>query len=198
MITIDLPISFLAGMGVAIAARDPGTGRIKNPDRAAAAGLAYQGLCLTPTILYFMTRFPDWEWNYFFAAGDFFFGMAAGAGGAVPPFWGAAGPFIFILLAAFTTASHMAGFALAARLIAHGRVRTARNTLAAVMVAVLITVAALADRALHVGTYHLYKSGNAPLFFDSGEFLVTLAVAGVVCGTPFIIVCCSLSFIRPP
>lgn len=186
MITIDFSISFMAGMGVALAARDT-NGRIHNPDRALAAGMTYQGFFLTPVILYFMTRFPDWEWNYFFDAREFFFGMMAGAGGALPPFSGAVGPLVFVLMAAFTIASHGAGFALAAWLSARGSGRAARNLLAAVAAAVLVTTVALADQALHVGTYHLYHNGAAPLIFESWEFLATLAAAGVVCGLPLLL-----------
>lgn len=197
MITIDFPISFVAGMGVALAARREASpspqsnarGRVAlaNPDRALAAGLTYQGLFLTPVILYFMTRFPDWEWNYFFDAQGFFFGPGADMGNAARTPSSAAGQVIFVLLAGFTAASHLLGFWLAQNLIAHGREKTARRILTAVVVAILVITAILADRALHVGSYHQYHHGQAALIFVNLEFLVTLAIAGLVCILPLLV-----------
>lgn len=168
MITIDGPISFLAGGGLALACREGK--KIIDRDRLFYRGMTFQATILTPVILFFMVRFPDWEWNYLFDARAFFFDNTASP-------WG------FVILAAATAAisgSFYLGFRASEYFIAQGRPKTALNMLGAVGALVAVIMAILHDQALHLGTLAEYRAGTATLLFLHVEFMVVQGVAGVL------------------
>ncbi|MBV1873773.1 MAG: hypothetical protein KUG80_03275 [Gammaproteobacteria bacterium] len=64
MITVGGPISFLIGGAVAYACRSATGDKVRDRDRTLTNGLILQSVVLTPVILFFMLRFPDWGWDY--------------------------------------------------------------------------------------------------------------------------------------
>ncbi|MEM9069603.1 MAG: hypothetical protein AAGE52_13910 [Myxococcota bacterium] len=169
MITIDAPISFLVGAALATARRDPEKPEVRNRDRLLHKGLLFQSTILTPVILFFMARFPDWEWNYFFDARAFFFDSA--------------GPWGFLVLTiviSLINLSFVAGFRFAEAAIRQGAPERAQQTVLGTGGIVLLTMAVLYDRSLHVGTFEEYQEASAQLIFLHGEFMVVLGVAGAV------------------
>ena len=169
MITIDGPISFLVGAGVAVARRnEKGTG-VQNRDRVLAKGLLFQSTILSPIILFFMARFPDWEWNYFFDARAFFFDGDGSAGFAT-----------LAIVVSLVNASFWFGFRAAETLMMRGKLDTARKMVIATGIAILVIMAILYDQSLHVGTFDQFQTGEAGLLFVQVEFIATLVVAALL------------------
>lgn len=169
MITIDAPISFLVGASLAVARRDA-TGRaVANRDRVLWKGLLFQSTVLTPVILFFMARFPDWEWNYFFDARAFFFDSAGPLGFAV-----------LCAVVALVNVSFYLGFRAAEWLMARGQLRRARRVVIGTGVVILAIMGVLYDQSLHVGTFDEFGRAQGRLIFADPEFLGTLGVAGVL------------------
>ena len=169
MITIDAPISFLVGASIAVARRNDQGNAVQNRDRVLAKGLLFQSTILSPIILFFMARFPDWEWNYFFDARAFFFDGEGSAGYAT-----------LALVVALVNASFWVGFRAAETLMHRGKLATARKMVLGTGVAILVIMAILYDQSLHVGTFSEFEGGRAGLMFAKLEFVLTLVVAGAL------------------
>jgi len=169
VITIDAPISFAIGAALAVRGRDPEQSTVPGRERLLRKTMLFQSTVLAPTILFFMLRFPDWEWNYFFDARAFFLN------GAAP--WGFA---VLALVMALVNLSAYGGFVVAERLIERGQAAGAARLVTGVALLVLALMAGLYDRTLHVGSLSEYRAGTAPLMFAHGEFLAVLAVAGLL------------------
>ncbi len=168
MITIDAPISFLIGASLAVSRRDPESHEVRGRDRLLHKGLLFQSTVLSPIILFFMSRFPDWEWNYLFDARSFFFEHTRS-------------PLGFAVLAgviAMVNASFYFGFRAAEMLVAKGAITAARRMIGACVLLVVAILAVLYDQSLHVGTFAEYGAGTATLIFHNPEFLTINAIAG--------------------
>lgn len=172
MITIDAPISFVVGAALAVRGRDRVGPQADGRDRLLFKGMLFQATVLSPIILFFMLRFPDWEWNYFFDARAFFLDDVSAP-------WGFAA---LALVVSLVNLSFYAGFLAAEALVTRGRTAAARRLIASVAFVVVATMLALHDQTLHVGSYADYQRGRAALVFTHAEFLVVLAVAGVALG----------------
>jgi hypothetical protein len=168
MITVDGPISFLVGAGIAAACRRA-DGTIADRDRTLLRGLAVQSLVLTPIILYFMLRFPDWEWNYLFDAEAFFFGDHPRLA-----------PLLLALIVSALTASYLAGFALAERLLRGGSTRPVLALLAGTGTLVGLIMAVMWRQTLFIGTRAEWLAGDAPLIFTVPDFLMAQTAAGAL------------------
>lgn len=169
MITIDAPISFLVGAGIAVARRnEQGTG-VHNRDGVLAKGLLFQSTILSPIILFFMARFPDWEWNYFFDARAFFFDGDGSAGFAT-----------LAIVVAMVNASFWVGFRAAEMLMQRGKLDVARKMVVGTGIAILVIMAILYDQSLHVGTFAQFEMGEAGLMFAHLEFVAILVIAAVL------------------
>lgn len=171
MITIDAPISFMIGGALALAGKAPNSDRIAGRDVLLLRVLLFQGVVLTPLILYFMVRFPDWEWNYMFDAGSYFF-----AGGVVS----ARAALTLALIAAALHASCYAGFRVVEGLVARGKAKIAWRVIVATAVLIGAIMAGMYRQTLHLGSYAEFQAGRAPLAFTVPEFLLVQAVAGVL------------------
>ena len=169
MITIDAPISFLVGASIAVARRSSDGTAVENRDRVLAKGLLFQSTVLSPIILFFMSRFPDWEWNYFFDARAFFFDGDGSAGFAA-----------LAIVVALVNASFWVGFRTAEALMQRGKLATARKVVIGTGVAILVIMAILYDQSLHVGTFAQFERGEAGLMFAHVEFVTILVVAGAL------------------
>ena len=169
MITIDAPISFLTG--AAIAATCAQDGAVLRRDRTFARGLVVQAMVLCPLIVYFMVRFPDWEWNYFFDAQRFFFDSP-----------GPVGEVVFALAVVAINGSFVGGFRLAERWIERGNERGVWRMIGATGVLIGAIMVALYKQTLYLGTLAQWQAGEAPLILTVGEFYVAMAVAAVGLG----------------
>lgn len=170
MITIDGPISFLVGAGIAAACRRD-DGSVRDRDRTLLRGLALQSLILTPIILFFMIRFPDWEWNYLFDAEAFFFRDHPRLA-----------PLLLALIASALTASYLLGFAVAERLMRGGRTKAVIALLAGTGGLVGLIMAVMWKQTLFIGTRAEWLAGEAPLIFTVPDFLIAQTAAGVLLG----------------
>lgn len=168
MITIDGPISFLAGAGLAVACADGK--KIRDRDRTLYRGLLFQATVLTPIILYFMVRFPDWEWNYMFDARAFFFDRTDSPLGFV----------VLTVCTSLISAGFYLGFRVAESLLARGKRQGALRLLAGTGLLIGAIIAMMHDQALHMGSYAEYMSGTAPYTFTNVEFLIVQGVAGAL------------------
>lgn len=169
MITIDAPISFLVGASIAVARRNEEGTAVQHRDRVLAKGLLFQSTILSPIILFFMSRFPDWEWNYFFDARAFFFESEGSLGFAA-----------LALVVALVNASFWVGFRCAEWLMAQGKLDVAKKVVIGTGVLILGTMAVLYNQSLHVGTYDEFEHGSAGLMFTHLEFVTILVVAGTL------------------
>lgn len=167
MITIDAPISFLVGAGIAVARRRKDGRGVENRDRVLAKGLLFQSTILSPIILFFMSRFPDWEWNYFFDARAFFFDGEGSAGYAA-----------LAIVVALVNFSFWVGFRVAETLMQRGKLDVARKMVVGTGIVILVIMAILYDQSLHVGTFAQFESGEAGLMFVHLEFVAILVIAG--------------------
>lgn len=164
MITIDAPISFLLGTGLALA-----SSKQKSADRGNVfyKGFILQSCILSPVILFFMLRFPDWEWNYFFDAQRFFLGPDNISIGATS---------IAILLA-LLNASYILGFKLASTLIDSNKVKILASIIVGTSALIVIIMLALLDQTLHIGTLAEFQAQSAGLIFLNRDFLIAQAGA---------------------
>ncbi|RMF16891.1 MAG: hypothetical protein D6761_05505 [Candidatus Dadabacteria bacterium] len=176
MITIDAPISFLTG--AAIAATCAQDGVVLRRDQTFARGLIVQALVLCPLIVYFMVRFPDWEWNYFFDARRFFFDSP-----------GPVGEIVFALSIVAINGSFVLGFGIAERWITQGNERAVWKMLAVIGGLILAIMGILYDQSLHLGTYAQWKAAQAPLILTIGEFYAAMGVAtiGLAAGLTWVV-----------
>lgn len=170
MISVDLPISFLLGGGLALVTQLEGNPGRYNRDRTLLRGMLLQSLVVSPIILYFLLRFPDWEWHYLFDARRFFFESTSPSLGLL----------LIVLLLAALNFSFYFGFTLVEARLKQGRLFAAAGLLGGVGLFVLTIVILLLDRTLHLGTYAQYQAGNATLIFMHIEFLFVMAVAGLL------------------
>lgn len=170
MITVDAPISFVVGGAIALACKEREAPRIRDRNRLLYRGMLFQSTILTPVILYFMLRFPDWEWNYMFDAGTFFFG------GGQPTLAFA----ILCVGVALINLSFFLGFLLVEALVARGRERAALGALGGVGAAIGLTIAVMYRQTLHLGTYDAFQAGEADLIFTNLEFLAVETIAGLL------------------
>lgn len=180
MITIDFPISFLAGVGFAFATKSavsiPGGPSTAVPRERCilSPGLFYQAFFLTPVIVYFMTRYADWEWHYLFDARKFFLIEAS-----------ATSSILFCITIALTVLFHQMGFAMTRRLLLGHQCRQAKVlAIAAILVTVGIPLFFL-HQATHVGLYADYLSGRTPAAWNDTEYLLTLVVSGLIVIPPY-------------
>lgn len=170
MITIDGPISFLVGAGIAAACRrDDGT--IADRDRTLMRGLVVQSLILTPIILFFMVRFPDWEWNYMFDAEAFFFRDNPRLA-----------PLLLAMIVSALTATYMLGFWAAEKLMARGGLKAVIALLAGTGALVGLTMALMWKQTLFIGRRAEWLAGDAPLIFTVPDFLMAQTAAGALLG----------------
>lgn len=175
MITIDFPISFLAGVGFALAA-NPDTSSLGGPGAKTCAprctlspGLFYQALFLTPVIVYYMTRFADWEWHYLFDARRFFLTEVS-----------ATSSIVFCITIALTVLFHQMGFAIALRWVNQGnRSKAVGLGIAAILVTIIVPLFFL-HQATHVGLFAEYIAGTASPAWQHQEYIITLAVSGLI------------------
>lgn len=169
MITVDGPISFLVGGGIALACRKRAGAGVIDRDRTLLRGMLLQSLVLTPVILFFMVRYPDWEWNYLFDARAFFFDDGIGVGAP-----------LLALIAAAITASHWLGFRVVEALLQTGRIRIAGQLLVTVGILVGAVMAWMWEQTLWVGTLAEWQAGEATLIFLEPGFLAAQTVAGLL------------------
>jgi hypothetical protein len=169
MITIDAPISFLLGTGLALAASK------KEPEARKEVflkGFILQSCVLTPMILFFMLRFPDWEWNYFFNAQEFFFSQENISLGAAS---------ISILLA-LISASYLLGFKLATHLIDQKSQKRLMVIMGSTVGGILLIMLILIEQTLHVGTLAEFENKTAGLIFLNRDFLIAQVGAVILLG----------------
>lgn len=171
MISIDGPISFLVGGAIALARRRP-DGKLEARDRLLTKGLLFQSTVLSPLILFYLVRFPDWEWNYLFDAGQFFFGAPDSTLGFA----------LLSALVAAINATFYAGFRVVEALIARGQVARAKQLLIGVALLILATMLAMFEQSTHVGTYAEFAAGEATLIVEHMEWLVVTVVGGALIG----------------
>lgn len=167
MITIDGPISFLVGAGIAAACRRNDS--VLDRDRTLLRGLVLQSLVLTPIILFFMIRFPDWEWNYLFDAKSFFFRDHPRLA-----------PLLLALIASVLTASYLIGFVVAERLMRGGRTKAVIALLAGTGGLVGLIMAVMWKQTLFIGTRAEWLANEAPLIFTVPDFLIAQTAAGIL------------------
>jgi len=169
VISIDGPISFLVGGALVLARRRP-DGEVPARDRLLAKGLLFQSSVLTPLILFYLVRYPDWEWNYLFDARAFFFGDAH-------PTLGFA---CLSLVVACVNASFYLGFRVVEALLARGHVARAKRLVLAASALILLTMALMFRQTLHVGSYAEFVAGQATLIFVHMEWLGVTLGGGVL------------------
>lgn len=167
MITIDAPISFLLGAGLAYAGS-----KKNNPDYSAIfhKGFILQTCILTPVILFFMLRFPDWEWNYLFDAQAFFFGEDNKGLGAAS----------IAAIAGLLNLTYIVGFTLARKLIEQGKQKRLLQLLLGTTALVIIIMLLMLEQTLHIGTLEEFNKGEAGLIFFNRDFLLAQSGAGVL------------------
>ncbi len=175
MITVDAPISFLLGSGLALAAsRKEGS----DFQSVFTQGFILQSCVLSPVILFFMLRFPDWEWNYLFDAKTFFFGEENLSAGAAS----------IALLIAILNATYLLGFKLSESLIKQNKDRLVAGIIGGTAASILIIMLIMLDQTLHIGTLAEFNQGRAQLIFTNTDFLIAQAGAGIVLGIGFFII----------
>lgn len=171
MITIDAPISFLLGAGLALAAKN----KNKNYEQVFLKGFILQSCVLSPVILFFMLRFPDWEWNYLFNAQQFFFGSEnIGLGAAT-----------IALIIALLNLTYILGFQLAKKLLENNHKRQLVMILGGTLTLVLLIMLMMFEQTLYVGTLAEFKSKSAPLIFVTRDFLIAQTVAIILLAAGF-------------
>ncbi len=157
----DTAISFTMGHVFAVAGSDA----IQNdPEKARAClrrGRVFSALVTVPVGGYFVVRWPDWSW--FYLAGEHSRSPAAVAAG----------------LGGYMIA-HELGYRHASKLI-----REVRNDEAAIRGAASLGLLALVSamgwkRFRWQGTREEYEAGTATDVFSNRDFMISLAVAGVV------------------
>lgn len=163
MITIDAPISFVLGSGLALMAQPETWPTVRS------RGYLLQTLVLTPVIAFFMMRFPDWEWNYMFGAEAFFFGEG-NTGGIV----------VFVVMLALMNASYMFGFHYAARLVHRGHREKAMRMVFGMLALIATIIVVMWRQTLYVGTISEFEAGTANLIFTEPAFLVAQGLAGTL------------------
>lgn len=169
MITIDAPISFLVGAGVAYSMRPRSAepaGALVDRTGALLRGFIVQSVVLTPLIIFFMLRFPDWEWNYFFDAGNFFLTQSS------------LGVLVFAVMVALMNLSFLAGFRAAESLVLQGKGKAVIGLLAATGALIGAIIVALYDQTLHVGTLAEFTAGTAVPAYTVPAFLAAQGLAG--------------------
>jgi len=169
MITVDAPISFLVGGAIALACRSATGDKIRDRDRTLVHGLILQSVVLTPVILFFMLRFPDWEWNYMLDARRFFLEDNPSLG-----------IMLVVILVAVMNLSYLLGFYLTEKMIKKDQLLQPISLLVLVSISMLVVMLSMSDQALHIGTLEEYRSGTAPLIFFSPQFLIAQSIAGVL------------------
>ncbi len=172
MITIDAPISFVVGAGIAVLAQRFERGNSQDTSEigmqhAFWRGLVVQAVLLTPLILFFMVRFPDWEWNYMFDARTFFFTPNQSVG-----------VLVFVAAMAAMNLSYVLGFRLAESSLRQGNAQRVYKMLAAVGLLVLLIMAFFWRETLHVGSYADFNSGAAKPMYQNIPFMMTMVVSG--------------------
>ncbi len=172
MITIDAPISFLLGSGLAYAASKKSN---TNKNDVFLKGFILQSCVLSPVILFFMIRFADWEWNYLFNAHDFFFGRENLGIGATS----------IAVLIALLNATYILGFKLAVKLIDQGKEKQLLMMLAGTLGLVAIIMLIMLKETLHIGTLLEFQNEEAGLIFLNIEFLLAQTGAVILLGLGF-------------
>ena len=170
MITIDAPISLLVGAGLALATRDSETHTIKDRNATFLKGLAMQSIILSPVILFFMIRFPDWEWNYMFNAREFFFGDGNSAVGVA----------VLATVMALLNISFIAGFMLAEKLIQKQKLMGVFALLGVASALIVGLILSMLDQTINLGTLAEYQAGAASFILTNVEFLGAQAIAGTL------------------
>lgn len=171
MITIDAPISFLLGAGLAMA----GNNKSKSYNEIFLKGLILQSCVLSPVILFFMLRFPDWEWNYMFNAQAFFF---------KPDNIGIGAATIAVIMA-LLNATYILGFQFAQKLLSKDMKRQLNTLLISVSVLILVIMGLMFEQTLYVGTLAEFESQSASLIFMTRDFLIAQTAAGVLLASGF-------------
>ena len=169
MITVDGPISFLVGGAVAYACRSATGDKVRDRDRTLTNGLILQSVVLTPVILFFMLRFPDWEWNYMLNAQALFLDDNPGFG-----------IMLIAVIVAVMNLSYLLGFYVTENMIKKEQTLQPIAMLVSVVVFMGAVMFVMMDEALHIGTLAEYESGDAPLIFFKFEFLLAQTVAVVL------------------
>lgn len=173
MITVDGPISFFVGGAIALACRSATGDKVRDRDRTLFHGFILQTVVLTPVILFFMLRFPDWEWNYFFNAKEFFFGEDSSFG-----IW------IIVIVMALMNLSYLLGFYITEKMIKKDQFIQPVVMLASVLILMGVIMLSMIDQSLHIGTLEEYQNEEATLIFFNLSFLFaqTLAVVLIALG----------------
>jgi hypothetical protein len=174
MITIDAPISFLLGSGLAYAASRQDKADF---DAIFLKGLVLQACVLSPVILFFMLRFPDWEWNYMFDARQFFFGEGRLSIGAAS----------IALILSLLNLTYIIGFKLSTKLIKLEKAQQVLYMLGGVGTLIAVIILAMLDQTLHIGTLAEYQNQTAGLIFFNIDFLLAQAGAGVLLTIGFVL-----------
>ena len=178
MITVDAPISFFVGGAIALACRSATGDKIRDRDKTLFHGFILQTVVLTPVILFFMLRFPDWEWNYFFDAKKFFFSEDSSLG-----IW------IISLVIAIMNLSYLLGFYVTETMIHKNQFVQPLVLLISVLLLMGGIMLSMIDQTLHIGTLAEYNNGDATLIFLSPAFLFaqTMAIILIAMGFKWII-----------
>jgi hypothetical protein len=175
MITVDAPISFLLGSGLVLAVSQKDNIDIKE---TFYKGLILQTCVLSPVIIFFMLRFPDWEWNYLFDAQAFFFGEGRSRVGATS----------LALILALLNLTYIIGFKLGESLLEQQKTKALKIIIAATVSGILLTMLAMLEQTLHVGTLAEFENKTAGLIFFNIDFLIAQTGAGMLLGIGFFLV----------
>ncbi len=171
MITVDAPISFLLGSGIVYVAARKGI----DHQTLFAKAFILQTVILSPVILFFMIRFPDWEWNYLFDAQTFFFGEGRAVVGAT---W-------LAIIMALLNLTFIAGFKLAGWLVDSKQHKQLLFLLAGILSLIGLTMLAMLQRALYIGTLEEFQTGQAQLIFVTRDFLLAQGIAVILLSLGF-------------
>ena len=175
MITVDAPISFLLGTGLVLASTQRDNLSL---EKVFYKGLILQSCILSPVIIFFMLRFPDWEWNYLFNAQEFFFGEGRERVGASS----------IALILALLNLTYIAGFKLGETLLAQQNNKALKIIIGLTFIGILLTMLGMLEQTLHVGPLAEYKNKTAGLIFLNIDFLIAQTGAGILLGLGFFLV----------
>lgn len=177
MITIDAPISFLLGTGIALATISADSTK-QQIQQNLLYGFILQSCILSPIILFFMLRFPDWEWNYLFNAKQFFFSEQSLSLGAAS----------IALIMAILNATYLLGFKLSEHFLLNNKKNTVIAIISATLISVLAIMAIMFKQTLNIGSLAEFQAETTTLIFMNTDFLIAQTSAGVLLAIGFIII----------
>ena len=168
MITVDAPVSFLLGGAIALLTQMDAQPNDPKRNKVLMQGIMLQSMVVSPLILFFLLRFPDWEWHYLFNAREFFFSEDTLFFGVL----------CIIALMALLNGAFYLGFVLVERYLLKDQLLSALKLLGAVALGSVTIIVILIEQTLYLGTYEEFQSQQAPLIFESWEFVSVMVAAG--------------------